>query len=123
MTTPSRGQGGIGFVGYHSSAFWLGPLCYGIRSKNPCFVSNKYIYYYLCNNKNTILQKKNEGGTPALNLADLQSIQICIPPLFVQQRVVEVLDNFDAICSDLNIGLPAEIGARKKQYEFFIAID
>ena len=44
---------------------------------------------------------------------------IPVPPLPVQQRIVTVLDNFDAICSDLNIGLPAEIEARKKQYEFY----
>ena len=49
----------------------------------------------------------------------LSKIQIAIPSLKVQKRLVHVLDNFDAICSDLNIGLPAEIEARKKQYEFY----
>jgi type I restriction enzyme S subunit len=44
---------------------------------------------------------------------------IPLPPLDVQQRLVNVLDNFDAICSDLNIGLPAEIEARQKQYEYY----
>ena len=37
----------------------------------------------------------------------------------MQNRLVNVLDNFDAICSDLKIGLPAEIEARKKQYELY----
>ena len=32
---------------------------------------------------------------------------------------MEVLDNFEKICNDLNIGLPAEIEARQKQYEFY----
>ena len=36
-----------------------------------------------------------------------------------QEKIVYVLDNFDAICSDLNIGLPAEIEARQKQYEYY----
>ena len=36
-----------------------------------------------------------------------------------EQRIVKVLDNFDAICTDLNIGLPAEIEARQKQYEYY----
>ena len=44
---------------------------------------------------------------------------IHIPPFDVQERIVNVLDNFDAICSDLKIGLPAEIDARKKQYEYY----
>ena len=42
-----------------------------------------------------------------------------MPKRDVQDRIVNVLDNFDAICSDLNIGLPAEINARQKQYEYY----
>ena len=45
--------------------------------------------------------------------------QIPLPDYEVQLRIVKVLDNFDAICSDLNIGLPAEIEARQKQYEYY----
>lgn len=37
----------------------------------------------------------------------------------IQQRIVQVLDNFDAIYTNLNIGLPAEIEVRQKQYEFY----
>ncbi len=37
----------------------------------------------------------------------------------VQSRIVNVLDNFDAICTDLSSGLPAEIEARQKQYEYY----
>ncbi len=39
---------------------------------------------------------------------------IAIPDLKTQEKIVKVLDNFDAICTDLNIGLPAEIEARQK---------
>ena len=42
-----------------------------------------------------------------------------VPSMDVQERIVEVLDNFEAICTDLNIGLPAEIEARQKQYEYY----
>ena len=59
------------------------------------------------------------GGIPQLTAPELKKVVIPVPPLPVQQRIVTVLDNFDAICSDLNIGLPAEIEARKKQYEFY----
>ena len=44
---------------------------------------------------------------------------VSVPPLDVQNRSVNVLDNFEKICSDLNIGLPAEIEARQKQYEYY----
>ena len=119
VTTPSRGQGGIGFVGYQKNDFYLGPLCYKIRSFNTKLVMNKYLFYYLQNNNEKILKIKNTGGVPSVNRADLINISISFPPLDVQQRIVNVLDNFDAICTDLKIGLPAEIEARKKQYEYY----
>ena len=54
-----------------------------------------------------------------INKGDIDKIEISLPPLEVQKRIVEVLDNFEKICNDLNIGLPAEIEARQKQYEFY----
>ena len=45
--------------------------------------------------------------------------QIAIPSIDEQQRIVNVLGNFESICSDLNSGLPAEIAARQKQYEYY----
>ena len=42
-----------------------------------------------------------------------------IPSHKIQKRIAETLDNFETICNDLNIGLPAEIEARQKQYEFY----
>ena len=45
--------------------------------------------------------------------------RMTIPPLDIQSRIVNVLDNFEKICSDLNIGLPAEIEVRQKQYEYY----
>ena len=51
-------------------------------------------------------------------MRELEQFEVDIPPLDVQNRIVNVLDNFEKICSDLNIGLPAEIEARQKQYEY-----
>ena len=60
-----------------------------------------------------------KGSVPSIRRPMLNKFQVAIPSLDVQSRIVNVLDNFDAICSDLKIGLPAEIEARKKQYEFY----
>ena len=49
----------------------------------------------------------------------MAKMTVPVPPLDVQNRIVNVLDNFEKICSDLNIGLPAEIEARQKQYEYY----
>lgn len=118
VTTPSRGQGGIGFIGYQHDKFWLGALCYSIKSINEDRISNKFIYYYL-SNSNHILKLKKEGGTPAINLSDLKNIRISFPILEVQNKVVEVLDKFQDLLSDTQGLLPEEIEQRRKQYEYY----
>ena len=49
----------------------------------------------------------------------IEDIEIPLPSIEVQRRYADVLDYFEKICNDLNIGLPAEIEARKKQYEYY----
>ena len=61
----------------------------------------------------------SKGGQQQFNANAVGKVAIPIPPLKVQDRLISVLDNFDAICTDLNIGLPAEIEARRKQYEYY----
>ena len=78
----------------------------------------KYIYYCVYSKYDELISRK-QGARGDLNSALVLSLKIPIPSLDVQKRLVYVLDNFDAICSDLNIGLPAEIEARQKQYEFY----
>ena len=118
VTTPSRGQGGMGFVAYQASRFWCGPLCYVMRSKHSD-VMIKYVYYYLCSHKADILGLVYEGGTPAINKSELAGLRILVPPFEEQQRIVSILDRFDKLTNDLSSGLPAEIEARHKQYEYY----
>ncbi|TCF11830.1 type I restriction-modification system specificity determinant [Bifidobacterium longum subsp. longum] len=118
VTTPSRGQGGMGFVAYQASRFWCGPLCYVMRSKHSD-VMIKYVYYYLCSHKADILGLVHEGGTPAINKSELAGLRILVPPFEEQQRIVSILDRFDKLTNDLSSGLPAEIEARHKQYEYY----
>ena len=53
------------------------------------------------------------------NVPSIEQIIIPLPSLEIQARYADVLDNFERICNDLKIGLPAEIEARQKQYEFY----
>lgn len=79
-------------------------------------VLNKYLYYFYQLNP----WKVSEGGTVARLYNDnIVKIKIPVPSLAIQNRIVEVLDNFDKVCNDLNIGLPKEIALRQKQYEYF----
>ena len=54
-----------------------------------------------------------------INLGDIGKITIPIPPLAEQERIAGILDKFDALVNDISIGLPAEIEARRKQYEYY----
>ena len=64
--------------------------------------------------------KVSSGGTiQRLYNDNIAKAIITVPSLDVQNRIVNVLDNFEKVCSDLNIGLPAEIEARQKQYEYY----
>lgn len=64
---------------------------------------------------------KTAMGVTRFNLskAELKKISIPIPPLDVQRRIADVLDSFDALVNDLSSGLPAEIAARRTQYEHY----
>ena len=64
--------------------------------------------------------KIENGGTIGRLYNDsILKTKIPVPPLDIQKRIVQVLDNFDTVCNDLNIGLPKEIELRQKQYEYF----
>lgn len=82
--------------------------------------NSRYVYHCVVNSFSSYVDsKKTEGAVPHISLKDISKFKIPTPPITIQNRIAKVLDNFDAICSDLNIGLPAEIEARQKQYEYY----
>ena len=83
--------------------------------------NSKYIVYYFHSYEGKKkLDAITTGGTVKHILASkIKQVIVPVPPIEVQNRLVNVLDNFEAICNDLNIGLPAEIEARQKQYEYY----
>jgi len=119
VTTPSRGQGGIGFVGYQKASFWLGPLCYKLQSIDKTILINKYLFYFLQSRSELLLGLKKEGGVPAVNKSDLVKLVIPVPSLQAQQGIVDILDKFDALTNSISEGLPREIELRQKQYEYY----
>ncbi|MCH5171550.1 MAG: restriction endonuclease subunit S [Erysipelotrichales bacterium] len=108
--------GAAGAIGYCDIDFWAADDCLVIESES---VNNKYIYYYLLTKSSVINSKVRKASIPRLSREVIENMQIVIPSLEIQKRIVNVLDNFDKICSDLNIGLPTEIEARNKQYEYY----
>lgn len=119
VTTPSRGQGGIGYVGYQNKPFWLGPLCYKLRSTDLTVLINKYLFYFLQSRSEMLLGLKKEGGVPAVNKSDLVQLEIPVPSVEEQKRIVAILDKFDALTNSITEGLPREIELRQKQYAYY----
>lgn len=79
-------------------------------------VLNRYLYYFYQMNP----WKVSDGGTISrLYNGNIEKTTIPVPSLEIQSRIVQVLDNFDMVCNDLNIGLPKEIELCQKQYEYF----
>ena len=78
----------------------------------------KYVFYWVKSQYEQI-KRLGRGARADLNADIIGSYPIPIPPLEVQQKIVSILDHFDELCNDLTQGLPAEIDARKKQYEYY----
>ena len=78
-------------------------------------VINRYLYYVYLNTRWT-----TDGGTikRLYNNRILQQ-QICVPPIQTQITIADLLDRFDALVNDISSGLPAEIAARRAQYEHY----
>ena len=82
-------------------------------------VNLRYVYHYLNHNKSHFQHIAGNMQMPQISSNDTEKYKIPLPTKTVQSLIVQVLDNFDAVCNDLNIGLPKEIELRQKQYEFF----
>ncbi|MGQ7428012.1 restriction endonuclease subunit S [Streptococcus suis] len=109
-------KGSISNLFYLEKPFWNVDTIYYTEIDESQLVP-RYLYYYLA----TIdLESMATNPTrPSLTQAILDKIPIPVPSLPIQQRIVQVLDNFDAVCNDLNIGLPKEIELRQKQYDYY----
>lgn len=113
-----KARGYIGFEYYdkpfsHKSEFWSYTI-----DKN---ANQKFVYYFLINQQEHFqkLAKANSVKIPQLKVSNTDNFQIPLPPLAVQNEIVELLDKFDTLANDLTSGIPAEIEARKKQYEYY----
>ena len=82
---------------------------------------HRYIYYALSANGQEILRQtsKQGGSVNSLVVPRLMDFEIPVPTLDEQRRIADLLDRFDALVNDITSGLPAEIAARRAQYEHY----
>ena len=79
----------------------------------------KFIFYYFFVIDNWCKENIRVSSFPSVDMDKLKIFKITIPPLEEQERIVKILDRFDKLCNDISEGLPAEISARQKQYEYY----
>ena len=109
-------QGALcGNVNYASGDFYATEHAVVVESKGDYL--QRYLYYLL--KSMNLNQYKSQGAQPGLAVGNIENLIAPVPPLQEQERIVKILDRFDKLCNDISEGLPAEIEARKKQYEYY----
>ena len=84
-------------------------------------MSPRYVSHYLRTTyyHSQITPYVSTGKISSLSAEGLAQAKIPVVSMEEQERIADLLDSFDAYCNDLTGGIPAEIEARKKQYEYY----
>ena len=88
-----------------------------IKSKNELSIIDKFIFYYLTNMYDFFISKLS--GYNMVNLSQIKNIKILLPPLEEQQRIVSILDKFEALTNSITEGLPLAIEQSQKRYKYY----
>uniref|UniRef100_UPI0039A6345E restriction endonuclease subunit S n=1 Tax=Ornithobacterium rhinotracheale TaxID=28251 RepID=UPI0039A6345E len=85
--------------------------------KNKLNIKYAFYYFFLINEE--IKKIGSDSTLPIISIKKLEKIKIPIPPMEEQERIVKILDTFDALVNSISEGLPKEIALRRKQYEYY----
>ena len=94
---------------------WVNNHAHVLKFRDP--YEQRYVKMYL--NGMDLSKFISGAAQPKLNQKNLNTIEFMLPGKAETKRIVEVLDRFDKLCNDITSGLPAEIEARKQQYEYY----
>ena len=114
----TRGAG-VGSITYQEGKYFRGNLNYSVTIKNIKEIEQRFLYHVLINMKKDIHQLCTFNGIPALNSSELKKLQIPIPSIEGQEKIVETLDKFTNYVTELQAELQAELQVRTKQYEYY----
>ncbi len=79
----------------------------------------EYLYYYCFLLDLYCKEHLNQGNFAAVDMTSFGRFVFRFPHISRQREIVNLLERFDKICNDISEGLPAEIEARQKQYEYY----
>ena len=84
-------------------------------------ILKRYLYFVLNSKRmyNKMLRAASGGTVPDLPHRKFYNLEIFLPSIDEQKKIINVLDRFEKLCNDISEGLPAEIEARQKQYEYY----
>lgn len=82
-------------------------------------LANYRFVFFWVSSKYEELKSLGRGARSDLNTKIIKDFPIPVPSLEEQARIVGILDKFDALVNDLSVGLPAELAARRQQYEYY----
>ena len=107
-------RGNAGFVNYVETNFWCGNSCYAMYPSSKD-LNWKFLYYYLKQQEQFFLNSQQKGGIPAVSKKQVETYEIPLPPLPVQEAIVNILDRFTVYAAELQ----AELQARQQQYNYY----
>lgn len=81
-------------------------------------INPRFLYYWM-QEVDLASIANDSGAVPSIRKSDMANTPFPLLPINEQHRVVSILDKFDSLVNDLTSGLPAEIEARRKQYEYY----
>ena len=106
-----------GKVGINKIPLTTNQACCNLQI-NPQKALYKYVYHWVCNEYEK-LKSLGQGSQNNINAQIVKEYPIPVPSLAEQQRIVDILDRFNTLTTDITAGLPAEIEVRRKQYEYY----
>ena len=118
----SRGHGvaSLNHVYYQDGKFALGNILCAVIPHDEKVLKAKFLYYYLEYAKDyTLVPLMKGGANVSMHCSDIEKVKVPLPSLDEQERIITILDRFDALTTDLTAGLPAEIEKRRQQYEYY----
>ena len=110
----SRGAG-VGSITYQPGKFYRGNLNYAVTIKDKRILKIRFLYHLLYNLQEDIHKLCSFNGIPALNASELKTLEIPIPYIETQEKIVNILDNFTNYVTELQV----ELQARNKQYSYY----
>jgi type I restriction enzyme S subunit len=109
--------GAAGEVGYSAVDFWAADDCFALIC--PDNLSSRFLYHFLKTKQEFLFSRVRRASVPRLSRTVIENIKVPVPPIEEQSRIVSILDKFDTLTTNISEGLPAELNARRKQYEHY----